>query len=459
MARKADGGMFVPEAEQPYKIPNNWRWVRLGGITDIIGGGTPSTKEKAYYDNGDIPWISPADLSGYAEIYIAHGAKSITRLGLEKSSAQLLPAETVCLSTRAPIGYVAIAKNPLSTNQGFKSFLPSPSYLPRYLYWYLKGNKDLLESRASGTTFLELSGRKAANLEFPLPPLAEQQRIVDRIESLFTKLDAARDNARAVVGGFETRKAAILHRAFSGELTEQWRKGNGVSLNSWTHCKLIDILIEKPRNGYSPKPVDYPTPLKSMTLSATTSGVFLPEHYKYIDEPIPDDSYLWLQPGDILMQRANSIDKVGTSALYTGKAHEFIYPDLMMKLQVKADVSPEYVAYFLKSNSTMLFLRTHAVGIAGNMPKINQKTVSNIPVFLPPFEEQKEIARLLNHLFLTERQVKKEAQQVIDNIDAMKKAILGRAFRGELGANDPSEASPDLTALGGQRKSIWNNEI
>ena len=145
------------------------------------------------------------------------------------------------------------------------------------------------------------------------------------------------------------------------------------------------------------------------------------------------------------MLRANSIDKVGTSALYTGKVHEFIYPDLMMKLQVKADVSPEYVTYFLKSNETMLFLRTHAVGIAGNMPKINQKTVSNIPVFLPTFEEQKEIVRLLNHLLSTERHVKNAARQVIDNIDAMKKAILGRAFRGELGTNDPSEASADFS--------------
>ncbi|MBR4211395.1 MAG: restriction endonuclease subunit S [Oscillibacter sp.] len=219
---------FVPEAEQPYKIPDNWRWVRLGGITTIVGGGTPSTKNKAYYENGDIPWISPADLSNYSERYISHGAKNISRLGLEKSSAQLLPADTVCLSTRAPIGYVVIARNPLSTNQGFKSFLPSPTYLPEYLYWYLKGNKDLLESRASGTTFLELSGRKAANIEFPLPPLAEQARIVERIESLLTKLDKARRNIVAVsghndakntvLGKIDIMERAILGRAFRGEL-------------------------------------------------------------------------------------------------------------------------------------------------------------------------------------------------------------------------------------------------
>ena len=135
--------------------------------------------------------------------------------------------------------------------------------------------------------------------------------------------------------------------------------------------------------------------------------------------------------------------------MYTGKAHEFIYPDLMMKLQVKAGVSPEFVAYFLKSNETRLFLRRNAVGIAGNMPKINQKTVSNVPVFLPGFEEQKEIARILNHLFFVECYVKDTAQQVMKRIDTMKKALLGRAFRGELGTNDPSEASPDLSILGG----------
>ena len=228
MGKQSKREIFAPEAEYLYQIPDNWKWVTLGSVAKVVGGGTPSTKNKAYYENGDIPWISPADLSNYSEIYISRGAKNISRLGLEKSSAQLLPAETVCLSTRAPIGYVVIAKNPLSTNQGFRNFLPSPSYLPRYLYWYLKGNKDLLESRASGTTFLELSGSKAAKIEFPLAPLAEQQRIVERIESLLSKLDKAEekilsvsgynDTRNTVIGTIDIMKRAILGRAFRGEL-------------------------------------------------------------------------------------------------------------------------------------------------------------------------------------------------------------------------------------------------
>ena len=180
---------LVPDWEQPYKVPANWCWVTLGGITQVIGGGTPSSGNPDYYEGGNVPWISPADLSNYNDMFISNGAKNITELGLEKSSARMLPKDTVCLSSRAPIGYVAIAANPLSTNQGFKSFLPSPLYRPQYLYWYLKANKELLESRASGTTFLELSGSKAASIEFPLAPLAEQQRIVDRVNELLAVCD------------------------------------------------------------------------------------------------------------------------------------------------------------------------------------------------------------------------------------------------------------------------------
>ena len=121
---------LVPESEWPYKVPGNWRWIIIGKITQVVGGGTPSSSVEEYYENGNIPWISPADLSGYSDIYISRGKKNITELGLEKSSARLLPKDTVCLSSRAPIGYVAIASNPISTNQGFKSFLPSPAVLP-----------------------------------------------------------------------------------------------------------------------------------------------------------------------------------------------------------------------------------------------------------------------------------------------------------------------------------------
>ena len=121
---------LVPESEQPYKVPGNWCWTRLGAITEIIGGGTPSSNIPEYYNDGTIPWISPADLSGYTDIYISKGAKNITALGLEKYSAKMLPTNTVCLSSRAPIGYVVIAENPLCTNQGFLSVYRRLTFCP-----------------------------------------------------------------------------------------------------------------------------------------------------------------------------------------------------------------------------------------------------------------------------------------------------------------------------------------
>ena len=229
---------LVPEDEQPYIVPGNWVWVRLGDVATIIGGGTPSTNVSEYYENGDISWITPSDLSNYESMYISYGRKNITALGLDKSSARLMPKNTVLLSSRAPIGYVVIAQNELCTNQGFKSFLPSPFFIPEYLYYYFKYINEKLESFASGTTFLELSSKKAALLEFPLPPLAEQQRIVEHITSLFEKLDRAMKLAQITLDSFETRKAAILHKAFTGELTTKWRKVNGIGMESWEDTTL-----------------------------------------------------------------------------------------------------------------------------------------------------------------------------------------------------------------------------
>lgn len=310
-----------------------------------------------------------------------------------------------------------------------------------YYYFLSPFGTEQLYSITTGTAVKKFNKTDLKTICLPLPPLSEQQRIVDRIESLFAKLDEAKQKAQDALDSFETRKVAILHKAFTGELTAQWRKERGVGMETWSSCKLIDILVEKPRNGYSPKPVDYVTACKSMTLSATTTGVFKPEFFKYIDEEIPEDSHLWLTPGDILIQRANSLEKVGMSAIYTGAEYEFIYPDLMMKLTVKEPNNKHYIDYYLKTDEILNYFRSNATGTAGNMPKINQKVVSETPLILPEAQEQAEIVRLLDDLLAKEQQAKEAAEGVLEQIDLIKKAILARAFRGELGTNDPSEES------------------
>lgn len=167
----------------------------------------------------------------------------------------------------------------------------------------------------------------------------------------------------------------------------------------WHWRTLGQILTFGPKNGYSPKAVDYKTSVRSLTLSATTSGVFIGEHSKFIDEDIPGDSHLWLSDGDILVQRGNTIEYVGVPAIYRGEPRAFIYPDLMMKLRVSAHINTEYVYYVMSSEPSRSFLRSHASGTSGTMPKINQKALTALPIPLPPIEEQLRIVSNIKRLF------------------------------------------------------------
>lgn len=413
---------LVPAEEQPYEVPENWVWVRLGGVTQVIGGGTPSTSKKEYYDGGTISWLSPVDLSNYNDIYISHGNKMITLEGLNNSSAKLLPKDTVCLTSRAPIGYVAIAENELSTNQGFKSFLPSPTYLARFLYWYLKGNKELLESKASGTTFLELSASKAATIEFPLPPLSEQQRIVERIEELFAKLDEAKERLQEVADSFAVRKAGILHKAFTGELTKQWRRENGVSDESWEEKKLSEIT-ENQDSKRIPLSKSQRDNMNRIYDYYGASGII-----DKVDDYIFEGKKLLIgEDGANLVTRSKDIAFIADGKYWVNN-HAHI-------LDVKDTVLLMYLCHYINNMDLIPYVTGSA------QPKLTQAKMNNIKIFLPTLSEQHEIVRLIDDLLARERAAQQATEQALVSIDLMKKSILARAFRGELGTNKASEAS------------------
>ncbi len=169
--------------ELPFELPDSWMFVRLKHIGEIVGGGTPKTNINEYWD-GNIPWLTPADFSGYEEMYVSSGARTITEIGLKYSSAQMLPANSVLYSSRAPIGYIAITANPVSTNQGFKSVVPYDFTMSPYLYCCLKARTGDIVQRATGTTFKEISGSEMAETIIPLPPIAEQKRIFEKATQL-----------------------------------------------------------------------------------------------------------------------------------------------------------------------------------------------------------------------------------------------------------------------------------
>ncbi|MEE0457061.1 MAG: restriction endonuclease subunit S [Anaerovibrio sp.] len=431
---------LVPENQWPYILPENWCWTRLGKITNIVGGGTPSSSKKEYYDNGTIPWLSPADLSGYSDIYISRGQKNITELGLSKSSARLMPKDTVLLSSRAPIGYVAIASNSISTNQGFKNFLPSDAFYSRFLYWYLKSSKSLLESYASGTTFLELSGSKASMVEFPLPPLPEQKRIVHRIESLFAKLDEAKEKIQQVLDGAEMRKAAILHKAFTGELTKNWRKENGISEDSWVEYTLQSVCTMKITDGTHKTPTysDKENGVVFLSAKDITSGEINWENTKYITSELHKELYSRLAPqiNDILLAKNGT---TGVAALVKEDKVFDIYVTLALLRPNVEIVIPEYLLNIINSPLCKVQFNENLTGIG--VPNLHLRDIKDVKIKVPSISEQEIISDKVEMLLANEGMVTKNCLKQIEVIDTMKKSILAKAFRGELGKNNPTEDS------------------
>lgn len=421
-----------------YNIPNNWYWSKLGEITSVIGGGTPSSKINEYYDNGDIAWITPSDLSNYNNMYISKGKKMITKLGLMKSSAKLLPKGTVCLSSRAPIGYVVIAKNELSTNQGFKSFLPSKVFKSEYLYWYLKSIKHILEAKASGTTFLELSAKKAGEVEIPLPPINEQQRIVNRIESLFAKLDRAKELIENTLAQFEQNKMAILHKAFTGELTAKWRKENNIDLSSWKE-KTIDELCTSLKYGTSKKSKPEGS-VVVLRMGNLQNGEIDWSNLMYTDDKEDIEKYL-LKKGDVLFNRTNgSADLIGKTSIYRGE-YPAIYAGYLIKLDYGKDIIGEYLNYIMNSNKARAYCNKIKSSGASQF-NINAKKIGAFKIPVPTIEEQQEIVNILDKLLVKYNKIKNLEQQ-LEKIELLKKAILAKAFRGELGTNNPDEESAE----------------
>ncbi len=224
---------------------SEWKEYKFSDIAEVIGGGTPDTFNVSYW-NGDIPWLTPKDLTGYSKIYISKGERNITSDGLKNSSAKLLPKDTVLLTTRAPIGYVAIAENEIATNQGFKNFVLKKDYADcKFVYYWLKNNIDYLRSIGTGTTFAEISGSVVKEIKILLPPLSEQKSIASILSSLDDKIDLLhRQNATLEKMGETLFRQWFVERRpepVEGEAKEEWKEIklgrivdiiNGVSYNS-----------------------------------------------------------------------------------------------------------------------------------------------------------------------------------------------------------------------------------
>lgn len=430
---KLEQALVVPGYE-PYKIPDNWCWTTLEYAAKWGSGGTPSRKVSDYY-LGDIPWIKTGELDND---FVYETEEHISEAAIRNSSAKLYPVNTVMIAMYgATIGKVGIMGVKATTNQACANAVCGKNIYYKYLFYYAISQKDSFISKGKGGAQPNISQEVIKKHEFPLPPLPEQHRIVERIESLFSKLDEAKEKAQEVIDSFEIRKAAILHKAFSGELTAKWREENGVGIESWENRSISDICHS----------LKYGTSKKSKTQGSVIvirmgnlqQGEIDWSDLAYTDDKEDIEKYR-LYPGDVLFNRTNSAVLVGKTSIYRGE-FPAIYAGYLIKLDYKHDeIIGDYLNYALNTPAAKEYcnnVKTDGV----NQSNINAKKIGAFVIPVASINEQQVIVEIISSLLKKENESKQAAEVVIDQIDTMKKAILARAFRGELGTNDLEEGS------------------
>ena len=430
----------MPDWEWPYKLPENWCWTRMQEIAQWGSGGTPSRKVSEYY-NGDIYWVKTGELN---DDYIFETEEHITQEAISHSSAKIYPTDTVVIAMYgATIGKVGILGIPAATNQACACAIVKPSTDYKYLFYYAQSQKDDFIKKGKGGAQPNISQEIIKFHQFPLPPLAEQHRIVDRIESLFAKLDEAKEKAQAVVDSFETRKAAILHKAFTGELTAKWREEHNISKTTWGEKKWGDFLqsIEAGKNWSAEGRPPEGTEFGVVKVSAVTWGEFDELESKTCVVAEQWNSKTQIHKGDFLFSRANTLQLVGNCVIVRNISKRLMLSDKILRFKFDEIAHPRFVLYFTRSRIYREQVEQLASGNQDGMRNISQKNLKLVSFPIPTVVEQIEIISILDRAFAKEQQAKEAAEAVLDQIDLMKKSILARAFRSELGTNAPSEES------------------
>ena len=421
---------LIPNWDEPYKLPDNWCWTKLSMVSDVVTGSTPSKNIPAYY--GDkIPFFKPADLNAgrntvIASEYLSDDGKRVSRVIPAKSTA------VCCIGSIGKSGYLEVEG---TTNQQINSLIPKIN--PLYLYYFV--NTDIfineLREKASATTISIVNKSKMETNKIPLAPLKEQQRIVENIESLFNKLDEAKEKAQEVIDGFEMWKASIFHKAFSGELTVEWREENNISINDWKHQKFSDLC--KIVRGGSPRPAgspefyggDIPFMKVADITKITTPYVETTEHFI---KPAGLKKTRVIEANTLLLTNSGATLGVPAICTFDSAINDGIAAFL--------DLNPEtllFYYYFWAMKTPEL----RAINKGAAQPNLNTDIIGAVELDVPTIEEQKKIVEILESMIFKEQLAKEIAIEVIQKIDVIKKAILTKAFRGELNTNDPSEES------------------
>ena len=429
---------LVPESEQPYKVPGNWCWVSLQAIDQYRASSTDPSK---YPDTLFELYSVPSSADNYPEIVSGCEIGS-TKQSVQKGDVLLCkinPRINRVWKVSQYTGNALLASSEWIIIRNSKIVSDYLMYCFRAPYF-----REYMLSNVSGVggSLMRAQPKYVKTYPVPLPPLPEQQRIVDRIESLFAKLDEAKQKAQGALDSFETRKAAILHKAFTGELTAQWRKEHGVGMESWETHELVECfeIVSGIQKTPARSPKDNPIPYLAVA-NVYRDKIDLSD-IRYFEVTPEEIEKLKLQDKDILIVEGNgSGNEIGRCAMWHNELPLCIHQNHIIRMRNKtADVLPEYVLYYLNSQAGRSVMQERAKTTAG-LYNLSAGKVKTIPLAFASLDEQIEIVRILDDLLVKEQQAKEAAEGVLDQIDLIQKAILARAFRGELGTNDPSEES------------------
>ena len=434
---------LVPESEQPYPVPGNWCWVKVGTISKVKGGKRLPKGRTFLEEKSDYPYIRVTDFDN--ESICIENVKYIDSDTHMMIKNYTISSADIYISIAGTIGKVGIIPEELEganlTENAAKITDINGAY-QLYLMLFLKSEvaQNQMKDSTISTTQPKLALFRIEDILLPLPPFSEQQRIVNRIESLFAKLDEAKQKAQDALGGFETRKAAILHKAFTGELTAQWRKEHGVGMESWETHELVECfeIVSGIQKTPARSPKDNPIPYLAVA-NVYRDKIDLSD-IRYFEVTPEEIEKLKLQDKDILIVEGNgSGNEIGRCAMWHNELPLCIHQNHIIRMRNKtADVLPEYVLYYLNSQAGRSVMQERAKTTAG-LYNLSAGKVKTIPLAFASLDEQIEIVRILDDLLVKEQQAKEAAEGVLEQIDLIKKAILARAFRGELGTNDPSE--------------------
>ena len=391
-----------------------WKEYTLSDLGTIVGGATPSTKDSSNYENGSIAWITPKDLSTHTERFISHGERNITEKGLKSCSAQLMPPNSILFTSRAPIGYIAIAKNEVCTNQGFKSIVPNKDTDFMFLYYLLKYNKDNIENLGSGTTFKEVSGSTMRNVPVKVPPLPTQQKIAAILSSLDDKIELN----NKINDNLEQQAQALFKNwfvdfePFGGKMPEGWKVGKlseiGTIVGGSTPSKAK-------KEYYTNKGIAWITP---KDLSNDKSKFISHGEIDITELGFKNSSAIKMPKGTVLYSSRAPIGYIAISKneVTTNQGFKSVIPN--------PNVGNAYIYYFLRSNFELI----DNMASGSTFKEISGTAMKNVPVLIPDDKTLFNFQTMCETLFLQ--------QELLENenvtLSTIRDTLLSKLMNGEI---------------------------